>query len=378
MSRSCVLSASLAASLLAVAVPAPAPAARAERQIVARVDGEPVYLDEVEPRLALEAFRLEADLHRLLERGVSDLLDERLLEREAEKRGLAPDELLSREVDRKTPPVDPEAVDAYLAQRDRSDDGPEVRSRVAAYLAERARIARRLEFLAELRQGVDLEMLVAPPEPPRVRLVLEGAPRRGAPEADVVLVHFAGFRCPLCSDSARWLSRLLAEHPGRLAWVHRTALSRTDDLSLAAAELAGAAQAAGTFWTLHDALLALEGRFDRDDLARLAVAEGLAADATPEALAVVLATRRVEVARELAESTRLGVREAPVIFVNGRYFHPSFGLDALRELVAEELARAERPPASAPAVPAGNGPEASPIDPPAPAGREETHVHPRS
>ncbi len=378
MSPSCALSTTLGASLLIVVGAVVAAGQEPARQVVATIDGRAIHLDEVEPRLGLEAYRLQADLHRLLERGVRELVDDRLLAREADRRGVTVEEFLVAEVDAHLAQVGDAEVDAYLAARDRSGDGPEVRTRVRSYLEERARIARRLEVLAELRSGVDLELLVEPPAPPRVAIDLAGLPRRGADQPDVSVVHFAGFRCPRCAESARWLEALVDEHPERVAWFHHSALSRVDDLALSAAELAAEAQAAGRFWPVHDRLMAYEGRLTTDDLGLLAADAGLAEVATPEALAGVVASRRADLGRELAEAERLGVSQAPVVFVNGRYFHPSFGREALEELVADELARTA--PAASVASPAGDGgrseseTESETFDPPAAAGREESHV----
>src|SRR5262249_41694210 len=127
------------------------------------------------------------------------------------------------------------------------------------------RIERRAALVQRLREHAKLEFLVEPPVEPRVRLDLTDVPVRGPENAPVTLVHFASFGSPLSARSAAQLQRLATEVPGRLRFAHRTFLGdEPDELALAAAELAIAAQQAGRFWEAHDRLFAEEGELTSD------------------------------------------------------------------------------------------------------------------
>ncbi|MCK7511643.1 MAG: hypothetical protein MZV70_51415 [Desulfobacterales bacterium] len=120
--------------------------------------------------------------------------------------------LLEKVVDGKAEPLSEKDVDAYLAEHpEQAVKGPEGRARLKAYLEERARIQRRLDYLASLREKADYRFLAQQPERPRIRVDIEGAPWRGEARARVQLVHFAHFSSRLCAkahrrSSASWRS----------------------------------------------------------------------------------------------------------------------------------------------------------------------------
>lgn len=72
--------------------------------------GEPIHRDEVEPEVAFQVFELRSEIHRLLVREAEALADRRLLEAEAERRGLPVEALLAAEVD--DTPVSEAEIDA--------------------------------------------------------------------------------------------------------------------------------------------------------------------------------------------------------------------------------------------------------------------------
>lgn len=311
----------------------------AARQPIAMLDGEPIYADEVRGGVGMQLYRLEADIHSLLKGEAEEIVGERLLQREAARRGVSVDDLLRAEVDGKAQPAGDADVDAYLQEHPREAAmGEAARPRIAAYLSERRRIERRLALMDDLRAQARYQLLLAPPEPPRVRVDVEGAPARGEASAQVTLVHFASFTSPASARIAAEIRALSAAHPGRIREVHRHFIDIYDELALEAAEVAVAAQDAGRFWELHDRLRAEPGPLTRDRLAAAARDVGLG----PEALQ---ADRReaaylARVKQHLDAARKAGVERPPAVFVNGRFYSGTFAIDELRKLVDEELARA--------------------------------------
>jgi protein-disulfide isomerase/uncharacterized MAPEG superfamily protein len=192
-----------------------------------------------------------------------------------------------------------------------------------------------------LRDQAKLEFLVEPPVEPRVRLDLTDVPVRGPENARVTLVHFASFGSPLSARSAAQLARLATEFPDRLRFAYRTYLgSEPDDLALAAAELAVAAQQSGRFWEAHDRLFAEQGELSEDAL------DDIAADLEVERKAVGTdAATRARIRRDEDAGNRVGVKQEPTIFVNGRLLIGTVPYDELRRAVAEELGRQRSPDA---------------------------------
>jgi protein-disulfide isomerase len=330
----------LAVSLVSVSWVVSA-AGAAQDEVIATLDGRPITLSEIEENAAFQIYRLRGSIYSLLQREAREIADRRLLEREAARQGLSVDALLKREVDGKTAPLTERDIDAYLAEHPNEEPGgPEGRARLRAFLGERNRIQRRLDYLAALRGKADYRFLAAPPGRPRVRVETEGAPWRGAADAPVTLVHFAHFSSKACAESALKIHRIMEEFPGRIRWVHRNFLSVQNPEALLAAETAEAAFRQGRFWEYHDAIYALEGAVTADAVRPAAGDGGLdekRVDHEQKKGALLLRVRD-----DIGTGVRLGVQAAPVIFVNGIYFGGTFPLEDLKTLVRKELERVQK------------------------------------
>lgn len=296
-------------------------------RILAVLDGSPVHMDEIRPRIGFRLYRIEADRHALLRRELDALIDERLLAREAARRGVTVEALLAAEV--QVAPVTEADVDAYLAEHPRdAARGPGIRPRIAGFLAERRAIEARLALVRGLRARSDIDIRLRPPERPRAEIDITGAPARGQPGAPVTIVHFASFASADSARIARVLQQLVDAHPGRIRWVHRHFLDVYDEVGLGAAELSLAAQDAGRFWELHELLFARGGALTRDSLSEIATQLGLE---PPPAGAFA------RVQQHIQAGVAAGVERLPVVFVNGRHFSGTFPPERLRAMVAEEL-----------------------------------------
>lgn len=312
-----------------------------EEEVIATLNGEPIYLSEVEQNVAFQVYRLRANIYSLLKEETEELVNQRLLEAEAARRGLSVEELLRKEVDEKVPPFDEKKVDEYLADHpEEAGKGPERRNRIRIYLSQRAVIQRKLDLLASLRQKADFKFLLEMPQRPRIKLDTTGEPWRGKPDAPVTLVHFASFTCKLCAESVNRIGRLMADFPGKIKWVHRNFFSIYDERALTAAEMGELAHEQGRFWDFHDLMFERQGDFKLDDIMQVARELNLSRQRYKEGQK--RGRYLLEVKDDLRYGARIGVTAVPVIFVNGIYFSGTFPYKDLKALVQRELERSGR------------------------------------
>jgi protein-disulfide isomerase len=161
---------------------------------------------------------------------------------------------------------------------------------------------------------------------PRVRLRTDGAPARGAADADVSVVVFGDFERPL------WhvLTRLSTLFPGHVRIVYKLYPRGSDAGARAGAVAAACAHLQGRFWEMHDVLAAGPADPDRAvELAGLDVARYRADQAAGRCAALVDA--------DLADGRALGVDYGPTLFVNGVRLVGIHGLSDLRLLVEGEI-----------------------------------------
>src|SRR3970282_342624 len=88
--------------------------AQKDQKAVATVNGQPVYEDELMPRMGADLQRLRNQEHQLKQRALQSFVLERLWRAEAEKRGMTPDKYLEQEVDAKVAvPSDEDVAGQY-------------------------------------------------------------------------------------------------------------------------------------------------------------------------------------------------------------------------------------------------------------------------
>ncbi len=170
---------------------------------------------------------------------------------------------------------------------------------------------------------------------------LSTTPLRGPATAKVTLVVFCDFQSPYCARATERLSAVQREYKDtvRLQYRHNP-LTTLYPLSQLAAEASAAAAEQGQFWRYHDLLFSRrDATPDRATLEGYAKELGLDLERFRDALDSERARLVVDADSILAG--KLGVRGAPVVFVNGRPLRGLTELAQLEKLIDEESAGAE-------------------------------------
>jgi protein-disulfide isomerase len=142
---------------------------------------------------------------------------------------------------------------------------------------------------------------------------------QGAPNADLHLILYSDFECPVCGRFARelWPSiRKTFVAPGRVALAFRHLANEARHAhALAAAVMAECAGEQGRFWEMHDLIFANQAALDQADLRRHAQLLGLDMKQVDSCL---LGTAPAKVRRQTNEARELEVSGSPTFFVAGR------------------------------------------------------------
>jgi len=313
-----------------------------EDEIIATLNGQPIMLSEAEESAAFQVYRLRGNIYLLLKRETEQIVNQKLLEAEAHRRGLTIDELLQKEVDEKVPPVDEDMVNDHLAsQPANAGHNQQKINRIRTYLLQKARSQRNLDFLASLREKSDFKFLLQAPQRPRTKIGSEGEPWRGNPDAPIVLVHFASFTGELFINSVLMIKKVMAEHPGKIKWIHRNYFRINDEEALSAAQMGEFAHEQKKFWDYHDRIYSFKGRLKMHDIMSAAADLGLSYQHYQNEGSQGRLLLKVK--DDIHSAKRAGVTTVPVIFINGLYFSPTFSYDELKAMVDKELNRAADP-----------------------------------
>lgn len=151
---------------------------------------------------------------------------------------------------------------------------------------------------------------------------------RGSPDAPVKIVEFADTECPLCKRFHPTLQRIVAEYPGKVAWVFRH--FPLDNIHPKARKEAEATECANDlggnekFWTYLDRLYEItpsNNRLDPAELPRIAEYVGLNRAKFEQCLESGKYAQRV--AEDLDDALAAGAQGTPytvVVAPNGRKF----------------------------------------------------------
>ena len=318
---------------------APAFAGDAARP-AATVDGEAISFEELAKLVGARVATLNEQIYQLQRQTVDQLINERLVAKEAVRRGLAAAALIEIEVTRKTDAVTDAEVEAfYQANQSRlPTQEPDLRERIRSHLRNQKEHARQEAFLGELRAKADINVLLKRPAIYRASFNLAGAPFKGAATAAVTLVKFEDFHCPFCKEAQQTVTQLLARYPERIKLVHKD--FPIDELHPGARQGHIAARCAdeqGKFWPYHDTLYANAPKAAPEDLKGYAKAASLDLARFDQCLSAGKYATAVD--RDIDEGKQAGVAGTPAFYVNGRLLTGAQPLENFVKLIEEELAQ---------------------------------------
>jgi protein-disulfide isomerase len=149
-------------------------------------------------------------------------------------------------------------------------------------------------------------------------------------------VEYGDFECPFCGQAEWSLTTVIHELPTQVRYVWRhLPLVDVHPAAWRAALASEAAAVQGSFWPMHDALLARRAELDDLDLVELATSLGLDAD---QFIADFKDARTAQKVSGDIESARLSaVAGTPTLFINGVRHEGDYGPSALLAAVRMAL-----------------------------------------
>jgi protein-disulfide isomerase len=336
----------LLAGIALTVISACSTAAQSTRQplptdVVATIDKTAITLAEVDERALTQpvgnfsSLRLVDALYEARRAAIDDMINARLLEREAKTEGIVLGDLLQREITgRVVPPTDLDIAAWYKANPNRVQGAPidEVREPIKNLLhSERINAARRA-YLETLRAKASISVTL---EAPRVKIADTGRPSRGPENAPVEIVEFSDFQCPFCLSAFPTVNKVLATYGDKIRFVYRHYPLPNHSSARPAAEASVCAGEQGKFWQYHDRLFSSNGKLSEPELKQYAADLGL----NTSSFNTCVDSRKYEkdVESDVEAGNAVGVNGTPAFFINGRALNGAQPFDAFKRVIDEEL-----------------------------------------
>ena len=301
---------------------------------LATLDGEPILEDDL--ALGADWRKLEQQVYALREKALNSAIATRLLNKEAERRGVTSNQLIDAEISPKVgEPTNKEITDFYEEQKAKINKPlKEVRDEIGTIL-KRSKAQRHLsDYIKGLWAQADVEVLLGPP---RLPVNLDGVRLRGPKDAPVTIVEYSDFQCPFWRRVQPTLEELVAEYDGEVRWAFKDMpLSEIHPEAIRAAQAARCADDQGKFWEFRAKLFEQELFTDgmyTDVAKELKIKDG------PLLECVNSGQHEQAVMADFNEARSFGIEGTPAFLINGILFTGAQRIEAFRNVIDKELGR---------------------------------------
>jgi protein-disulfide isomerase len=305
---------------------------------VAIIDGKPVLESELAAASQGQISNLRKQEYDIKRRALDELIDQKLLEGEARRRGVSVSDMTKKELDSKVgEPTDAEVEAFYLARPVQGRRFEELRDQMRTALKLAKRTAAREEFMSALRGRHPVEVFL---DAPRTEVAIDPVRLKGPADAPVRIVEFSDFECPYCRNVEKTLQTVLAKYQGKVSLAYRDfPLTGIHPSAQRAAEASRCAADQGQFWPYHERLFVSQS-LDVKALKENARDVGL--DQVKFDLCLDSGRQREAVDRDAQQGRLAGVSATPAFFINGIPVSGALPAAAFEKIIDEELARKAR------------------------------------
>lgn len=301
---------------------------------VATVDGQPVYDSDLTSSVEGQLQPLRNQEYEIKRKALDSLIEQRVLENAAKKKGLTTDKLLEQEVDAKiAEPSDAQLEGYYFGLRVTSSSFEEIKPKLReAYKQAKIQEARQA-YIKNLRAESNVIVQLAAP---RVEVAYDPARLRGNAKAPIMIVEFSDYQCPYCHAAEPTVKEILAKYGDRVSLSYRdfplTAIHSQAQISAIASHCA---LEQGKFWEFHDQLFKAS-KLEKDDL--IGYAKDLKLDDAQFASCLASSKYNAGIDKDLQEGRKAGVNGTPGFFINGIFLSGAQPKEAFSRVIDDELA----------------------------------------
>ena len=304
-------------------------------EVLARVGGAALTRSEVERTQAKPFLDLDRQRHALTEQTLVQAVRIKLVETEAEARGMSPSDLVDQEVFGRVEGPTQEEIEAYYRERRPPVPLEQATSQIRSTLRAQEQSERYEAFLSELRARHSVENFL---EPFRTDVVSAGHPAKGPDDAPVTIVEFADFQCPYCFELLDAVDQVTSAFGDRVRFVYRQfPIEALHPEAMKAAEASLCADDQDRFWDMHDAMFADQDRLGVAALKEIARMLDLDGEAFDECLDS--GRHAAAVQADLRAGREAGVGGTPALFINGRFLGGIQTAQTIADIVSDELDR---------------------------------------
>ncbi len=306
------------------------------KAVVAELDGEKITEENLNEAVAGQLIQIQSQVYEIKKQGLDAIIDERLVTKEAKKRGITVEELFKVEVLEKVGTVSDEEAQSFFDQNKDKLGGrsfEELKQVIKNELQSRKAKLYRMNFLDRLKSASNVKILLAPP---KVEVGVDDDPSKGGKDAKVTVIEFTDYQCPFCGKVRPTVKQLVADYGDKVRYVLRDFPLEFHPSAKKAAEAAQCAGDQNKYWEYSDVLWSNQKSLEVPDLKRYA--GELKLDQKKFDACLDDGKYTAEVDKDMADGAKAGVNGTPTFFINGRVLSGALPLDQFKQIIDAELA----------------------------------------
>ena len=310
--------------------------------VVARVGDETISVRDLESPLATRIYQLQQEIYRMKRDRLEILLDDILLRKVAEQKGVTVDQLFESAISKEISVSDEEVENYYQQNLPRWTNWPgtreDLKSRIRIFLEQQKTRQAIKNQVQPLREQYPVTVHLDEPPLPFSKVSVGDSPVSGPPDAAVTVVEFSDYLCPACRNAHETTKTIRKTYAGKVRWIFK---DYPLDIHKGARKLAEAAHCAGEqgrFWEYQDHLFSASGEIGPAKLKEFATQLGLDGDRFMRCFESREYAAQVD--NDIKQAGESGVSSTPSFIINGRLKPGSLSPEDFKQIIDEELTKA--------------------------------------
>jgi len=314
-------------------------AAQRPPEPLAVIDGQPIYESQLPPEEQAQLQRMQQQVYGVKLRALHAVLDQKMIEAEAKKKGVSVQDLVKSEVISKVADPSEDQVSAYYQAHQGQINQPfdDAKDKIRQGLKDlEIQKARAVYVQSLLQHAVNDGELVVLLSSPKVEVTVDPARLKGDPNAPVTIVEFSDFSCSYCRKAESTINELLTKYQGKVKLGYRDfPLMQLHPQAQLAAEASRCAAEQSKYWEYHDLLFANSDKQDRDGL--IEDARTLNLDEKQFDACLSSGRYKPQIDQDILIGARGGIFATPGFFVNGTFVNGAQSAAAFEKIIEDEL-----------------------------------------
>lgn len=302
----------------------------------ATVGNVTITTDELDKAAKSQLQKVDTEIYQIKRRALDNLIEDKLLEEAAKKKGLSVEKYIAEEVDAKVKaPTEEEIKALYDSSKDRiGKPFEEAKGQITEYLKQNRKARARADLIASLRQGTEVKVNL---EPPRAKIDTTDAPATGEKDAKITLIEFSDYQCPFCKRVRPTIWRIMDEYKGKVRYVFMDFPLSFHKDAKKAHEAAQCAGDQGKYFEFNRKIFDGQPKMSVDDMKQYAKELQLNTKEFDKCLDSGKNAKRVEDFAQRGENA--GVSGTPAYFINGIMLSGAMPYESFKETIESELKR---------------------------------------